>query len=69
MGCYSDFWQGASVIKNAGYGNSLSQFVAAVQANEEGYPIAMRLAQVNGFRSEEIKRWAEKHLASDCHVV
>jgi transposase-like protein len=46
-----------------------SPFVAAVSTNQQGRPIAMRLTKVKGFRSEEITRWAKKHLASDCYVV
>jgi hypothetical protein len=46
-----------------------SPFVAAVATNQQGHPIAMRLTKVKGFRTEEIARWTEKHLASDSYVV
>ena len=33
-------------------------FVAAVELNDEGRPMRMRLSRVGGFRSEEIAAWA-----------
>jgi transposase-like protein len=44
-------------------------FVAAVQTDEDGHPIAMRFTQVKAFTKEEITRWAERHLAAACVVV
>lgn len=46
-----------------------SPFVAAVATNQQGHPMAMKLTKVKGFRSEEIARWSEKHLARDSYVV
>lgn len=46
-----------------------SPFVAAVATNGEGRPIAMRLTKVNGFRKQQISRWARKHLQASCIVV
>ncbi len=37
-------------------------FVAAVSTNEDGHPIAMNLNVLKGFKSSEIKRWAQTHL-------
>ena len=37
-------------------------FVAAFSTNPEGYPERMCFSVVAGFRSEEIRRWAAKHL-------
>jgi len=44
-------------------------FVAAVQTNEAGHPIAMRLSKVKGFSKEEIARWAQRHLNAASVVV
>lgn len=44
-------------------------FVAAVQTNEDGHPIAMRFTRLKGFRKEEIARWAQRHLQAACIVV
>ena len=44
-------------------------FVAAVQTNEEGHPIAMRFTRVKGFSKEEISQWAKRHLNTACTVV
>ncbi len=43
--------------------------MAAVETNEEGHAIAMRLTKVKGFQSEEIANWAGKHLQSCSYVV
>jgi len=43
--------------------------VAAVETNEEGHPIAMRLTKVKGFQKNEIAKWARNHLQSCCYVV
>jgi hypothetical protein len=40
-----------------------------VSVNEKGYPIAMNMNVVNGFRSKEIARWAKRHLSPNSHVV
>ncbi len=44
-------------------------FVAAVQTNDDGHPIAMRLTKVKGFRKEEIAAWAQRHLQAATIVV
>lgn len=44
-------------------------FVAAVQTNEEGHPIAMRFTRLRGFRKEEITQWAQRHLQAASLVV
>ena len=44
-------------------------FVAAVEVNEEDYPIAMQFKVVEGFRSTEISNWGNQHLASDTVVI
>ena len=44
-------------------------FVAAVQTNEDGHPIAMCFTKLKGFRKEEIARWAQRHLTVGSLVV
>ena len=44
-------------------------FVAAVQTNEEGHPIAMRLTKLKSFTKEEIAQWAQRHLETASLVV
>ena len=44
-------------------------FVAAVELNDEGRPMRMRLSRVGGFRSEEIAVWARYHLEPGTVVV
>ena len=44
-------------------------FVAAVQTNEDSQPEAIKLSVVQGFRTQEIKTWAEKALSPGCTVI
>ena len=44
-------------------------FVAAVATTEAGHPTSMRLSPVAGFRTDEIDRWARKHLRAESLVV
>jgi transposase-like protein len=44
-------------------------FVAAISLNEEGYPIAMNMNVVKGFRLTEIAHWARQHLSPGSMVI
>ena len=44
-------------------------FVAAVQTNEQGHPLHMKLTVVEGFRLTEIAAWAHQHLGTGTRVV
>ncbi len=44
-------------------------FIAAVQTNEDGQPIAMRFTGLKGFRKTEIAQWAKRHLTASSLVV
>ena len=44
-------------------------FVAAVQTNEKGHPIAVRLDPVKAFSKECIEAWAKNALAASATVV
>ena len=44
-------------------------FVAAVETNEQGHPLRMKLTVVEGFRLTEIAAWAQLHLGKGTRVV
>jgi ribosomal protein L37AE/L43A len=44
-------------------------FVATVQTNEKGDPIAMRMTRVDGFKKDAIFNWAQQHVTAGSHVV
>jgi len=44
-------------------------FVAAVEVDKEGHPVAMNMNVVKGFQAKEIERWAKKHLAAGSAVI
>ena len=44
-------------------------FVAAVQTNEQGHPLRMKLTVVEGFRLTEIAAWAQLHLGTGTRVL
>ena len=43
-------------------------FVAAVETNDEGHPLRMKLTVVEGFRLTEIAAWAQQHLSTGTRV-
>ena len=43
-------------------------FVAAVQTNEKGDPIAMKMTRVDGFKKDAIFNWAQQHVTAGSHV-
>lgn len=57
------YWGGERRGGKRGRGSeNKTPFVAAVALNEDHHPVTMNLNVVKGFRTSEIKRWAEKHL-------
>ena len=44
-------------------------FVAAVETNEQGHPLRMKLTVVEGLRLTEIAAWAQLHLGTGTRVV
>ena len=44
-------------------------FVAAVQTNEQGHPLRVKLSVVKGFRHRELAKWAQQHLRQGTQVV
>ena len=64
------YWGGEHRGGKRGRGASgKTPFVAAVQTNEKGRPIAMRMTKLKGFRKEELARWSQRHLSAGSHVV
>jgi len=49
--------------------DSKMPFIAAVQTDENGHPIAMRFTELKGFRTTEIAQWAKRYLTSSGVVV
>ena len=43
-------------------------FVAAVETNDEGHPLRVKLTVVEGFRLDEIAAWAQQHLSAGTEV-
>ena len=44
-------------------------FVAAVETNEQGHPLRVKLTVVEGFRLTEIAAWAQRHLGTGTRVT
>jgi len=44
-------------------------FVAAVESNDEGHPLFMRMTRIEGFKSQVIAKWAKRHIQSGSQVV
>ena len=64
------YWGGEQHGGKRGRGSSnKTPFVAAVQVSDKGYPQAMTMNVVKGFRLAEIKKWAQSHLSRGTTVV
>ena len=64
------YWGGERHGGKRGRGASgKTPFVAAVQTDEGGHPIAMRFTKLKGFRKTEIIQWARQHLMANSLVV
>ena len=64
------YWGGEQRGGKRGRGSpNKTAFVAAVSVNEKGHPMAMAMNVVDGFRSKEIAKWAQRHLCADSVVV
>jgi hypothetical protein len=40
-----------------------------LQTNEDGHPIAMRMTRLEGFNSDALFNWADKHVTQGSHIV
>jgi transposase-like protein len=64
------YWGGERHGGKRGRGASgKTPFVAAVQTNEKGDPVAMRMTRLDGFKKESILNWAQQHVTAGSHVV
>ena len=64
------YWGGEHNGGKRGRGaESKTPFIAAVQTDEHGHPIAMRFTEVKGYRTTEIAQWAKRHLTVSSFVV
>ena len=64
------YWGGERHSGGRGRGSpGKTPFVAAVQCNREGHPIAMRMDEVSGFRKTVLAAWAKRHLVPGTAVV
>ena len=44
-------------------------FVAAIETNEAGHPVSMRMTRINGFKSETLAQWADRHIKAGSQIV
>ncbi len=64
------YWGGERHGGGTGRGSpGKTPFVAAIQCNGEGHPIAMRMDRVPGFRKTALAAWAKRHLVPGTAVV
>jgi hypothetical protein len=64
------YWGGEKLGEKRGRGAAgKTSFVEAVQTNEAGHPIAMRMTKLDGFKKQEIQNWTQRHVAAGSHVV
>ena len=64
------YWGGERHGGSRGRGSeNKTPFVAAVSTDEKGHPIEMSMNVIDGFRSETISAWAQRHLSPGSHVV
>ncbi len=64
------YWGGERHGGGTGRGSpGKTPFVAAVQLSTQGFPLAMRMDVLRGFRKKTLATWAKRHLAKDTLVV
>ena len=64
------YWGGERHGGSTGRGSpGKTPFVAAVQITAQGFPMAMRMDVVPGFRKTALAQWAQRHLAPGTAVV
>jgi len=64
------YWGGEKHGGKRGRGASgKTPFVAAVETNKEGHPIAMRMTRLEGFKSDAILNWADNHVTSGSQII
>lgn len=64
------YWGGEQHGGKPGRGSSnKTPFVVAISLTDDGQPLHMNMNVVNGFKTQEIKNWADMHLSDGCTVV
>lgn len=64
------YWGGERRGGKRGRGASgKTPFVAAVSLNKQGHPVRMKMTVIDGFKSDVIKQWSEKHIRTGAIVI
>ena len=64
------YWGGERHGRGTGRGTGgKTPFVAAVSCAEDGRPQAMRMTVVDGFRTDALVSWSQRHVATGTHVM
>jgi transposase-like protein len=63
------YWGGKKSGKRGRGSKNKVPFVAAVEKNNNGDPMRIKLQVVSGFRKSELKKWSEAHLEKDACVI
>jgi transposase-like protein len=64
------YWGGEQRGGKRGRGSSnKTSFVAAISLDDDGHPLHMNMNVVDGFKTQEIKHWADTHLSDGCTVI
>jgi hypothetical protein len=63
------YWGGKKKGKRGRGSENKIPFLAAVEKDEMGHPVSIKLNVVSGFKKDELKRWSTKHLATGANVV
>ena len=66
--CLAGSSSSTTPISGAG-GAGQDPFVAAVETNDEGHPLRVKLTVIEGFRLSEIAAWAQQHLRPGTQVL
>jgi len=63
------YWGGKKAGKRGRGSKNKVPFVAAVEKNEAGNPVRIKLQVLSGFKKTELKKWTNAHLEQDTSVV
>lgn len=64
------YWGGRRSMGKRGRGSENKKpFIAAVQTDNKGKPVKIKLAAVKGFRKTEIKKWTDKNVEKKSNIV
>lgn len=63
------YWGGKKKGKRGRGSENKTPFLAAVEKDERGHPVSIKLNVVSAFKKEELKRWSTKYLVTGATVV